>query len=460
MIRRTVLVVDDMKSAVDAVARMLQLEGFDVHKATSGEDALTIAAQHPIDVVLLDVQMPGMDGLETLEALRARDPGIGAIMMSAHATVERAVRATKAGAHDFLEKPLTSEKVLLAVNHVLRFGDLERETADLRRSLGSEQELVGESAPMVRVRQILSRVAATEGRVLLAGESGTGKELAARMIHRLSPRAAAPFVTVNCGAIPSELFESELFGHEKGAFTGAVRSRPGKFEQAHHGTLFLDEIADMPLAMQVKLLRVLETDEVERVGGSGSRRVDVRVVAATNRDLSLAMSRGQFRSDLYHRLNVVPVRLPSLRERPEDFPGLVDHLLQRLSETHGKRVRRLSTGALSRLAAREWPGNVRELRNALERLVILSPGDVIEDLDVETFLAPGVPESNSAPPENSLSPGSSLRDQLRAVERDIIARSLDAYGGNVTATARALGLERSHLHRKIRDLGVDRDADA
>jgi len=460
LIRRTVLVVDDMKSAVDAVARMLSLEGFDVHKACSGDEALSIAAQHPIDVVLLDVQMPGMDGLATLEALRARDPGIGAIMMSAHATVERAVRATKAGAHDFLEKPLTSEKVLLAVSHVLRFADLERETADLRRSLGSEQELVGDSAPMVRVRQILSRVAVTEGRVLLAGESGTGKELAARMIHRLSPRAAAPFITVNCAAIPSELFESELFGHEKGAFTGAVRSRPGKFEQAHHGTLLLDEIGDMPLAMQVKLLRVLETDEVERVGGTGSRRVNVRVVAATNRDLSLAMSRGQFRDDLYHRLNVVPVRLPSLRERPEDFPLLVEHLLQRLSETHGKRIRRLSPGALSRLAAREWPGNVRELRNALERLVILSPGDVIEDLDVDAFLAPaGLAPGESSPVSGAPTAGS-LRERLRVMERDIIAGSLDANRGNVTATAKALGLERSHLHRKIRELGVDRDAEA
>lgn len=456
MIRRSVLVVDDLKSAVDAVALMLEVEGFEVHKAGSGEEALTVAAQFPIDVVLLDVQMPGMDGLATLEALLARDPGIAAIMMSAHATVERAVRATKAGAHDFLEKPLTSEKVLMAVSHVLRLTNLERETADLRRSLGSEQELVGQSAPMARVRQILSRVAESEGRVLLTGESGTGKELAARMIHRLSPRAAAAFITVNCAAIPSELFESELFGHEKGAFTGAVKSRPGKFEQAHHGTLFLDEIGDMPLAMQSKLLRVLETDEVERVGSVGSRKVDVRVVAATNRDLSRAMTRGQFRDDLYHRLNVVPVRLPSLRDRPEDFPMLVDHLLQRLSETHGKRIRRLSPEALSRLAAREWPGNVRELRNALERLVILSPGDVIEDLDIEAFLSPaGLDQGGQASDEGS--DAGSLRERLRVVERDIIAKSLDANGGNVTTTAKALGLERSHLHRKIRELGVDRD---
>jgi len=460
LIRRSVLVVDDMKSAVDAVARMLQLEGFDVHKAYSGEEALAISAQHAIDVVLLDVQMPGMDGLATLEALLARDPGIAAIMMSAHATVERAVRATRAGAHDFLEKPLTSEKVLLAVSHVLRLTDLERETADLRRSLGSEQELVGMSAPMVRVRQILTRVAESEGRVLLSGESGTGKELAARMIHRLSPRAAAAFITVNCAAIPSELFESELFGHEKGAFTGAIKSRPGKFEQAHHGTLFLDEIGEMPMAMQAKLLRVLETDEVERVGSSGSRKVDVRVVAATNRDLARAMSRGQFRDDLYHRLNVVPVRLPALRERPEDFPMLVEHLLQRLSETHGKRIRRLAPEALARLAAREWPGNVRELRNALERLVILSPGDVIEELDIEAFLSPAGLTPGSPPPEDGTPAAGSLRERLRAVEREIIARALDANGGNVTATARALGLERSHLHRKIRELDVDRDDEA
>jgi DNA-binding NtrC family response regulator len=458
--RRTILVVDDMRSAVDAVSRMLTLEGFDVLGATGGEEALALAAQHRIDAALLDVQMPGMDGLVLLEALKARDPGIAAIMMSAHATVERAVRATRAGAHDFLEKPLTSEKVLLAVSNVLRLSDLERETADLRQSLGSEHELVGVSAPMVRLRQILERVAASEGRVLLTGESGTGKELAARMIHRRSPRADAPFITVNCAAIPSELFESELFGHEKGAFTGAVRSRPGKFEQAHHGTLFLDEIGEMPAAMQAKLLRVLESGEVERVGGTGSRKVDVRIVSATNIDLAKAVARGRFRDDLFHRLNVVPVRLPALRERPDDFPVLVDHLLERLSQVHGKRTRRLAPAALARLAAREWPGNVRELRNALERLVILAAGDVIDELDVDAFLSPAglMPVESTAEP--ALAEGGSLRERLRVVEREIISRTLDAHGGNVTATARALGLERSHLHRKIRELGVEREDEA
>ncbi|HEX7877794.1 MAG TPA: sigma-54 dependent transcriptional regulator, partial [Candidatus Eisenbacteria bacterium] len=270
----------------------------------------------------------------------------------------------------------------------------------------------------------------------------------------------APFLALNCAAIPEQLLESELFGHEKGAFTGAVRSRPGKFEQAHHGTLFLDEIGEMPAAMQAKLLRVLESGEVERVGGPGSRRVDVRVVSATNVDLARAVTRGRFRDDLYHRLNVVPVRLPALRERPDDFPVLVDHLLERLSQVHGKRPRRLAPPALARLAAREWPGNVRELRNALERRVILSAGAVIDELAVDAFLSPAglVPVETTT--DTAVSEGGSLRDRLRVVERDIIARCLDANGGNVTATAKALGLERSHLHRKIRELGVDRDADA
>jgi DNA-binding NtrC family response regulator len=455
--KKSILIVDDERNAVAAVARMLSVEGYEVHRAYSGDEALEAAAREPIDLALLDVRMPGRDGLSTLEALLSRDPDLPVIMMSAHGTIETAVRATQAGARDFLEKPLSAEKLLMALANTLRLSTLEKETESLRASAQVEQELVGSSGVMQKVRQILSRVAASEGRVLLTGESGTGKEVAARMVHRLSPRAGGPFITVNCAAIPGELFESELFGHEKGAFTGASKSRPGKFELAHRGTLFLDEIGDMPLPMQAKLLRVLETGEVERVGAAAPRRIDVRVVAATNRDLERNAKRGEFREDLFHRLNVVPVRLPALSERMEDFPELVEHLLERLSQTHGRRARSLSTEALAALAARAWPGNVRELKNALERLVILAPDGPIGTGDVAAFLPPSAAPSNPA----GIARGGTgpLRDRVRDFERQTIEDTLEANGGNVTATARALGLERSHLYKKMKEVGVTRDVE-
>jgi two-component system nitrogen regulation response regulator NtrX len=454
--KKSILIVDDERNAVAAVARMLAVEGYEVHRAYSGDEALEVAGREPIDLALLDVRMPGRDGLSTLEALLSRDPDLPVIMMSAHGTIETAVKATQAGARDFLEKPLSTEKVLMALANTLRLSTLERETENLRASSPVEQELVGSSAAMERVRSVLSRVAASEGRVLLAGESGTGKEVAARMVHLLSPRAGGPFITVNCAAIPGELFESELFGHEKGAFTGAAKSRPGKFELAHRGTLFLDEIGDMPLTMQAKLLRVLETAEVERVGATAPRRIDVRVVAASNRDLERGAKRGEFRDDLYHRLNVVPVRLPALRERMEDFPELVDHLLGRLSQTHGKRARVLAPDALAALAGRSWPGNVRELKNALERLVILAPDGPISAADVAAFLPPPAPDRRSGASPDGTGP---LRDRIREFERRTIEEALEANGGNVTATARALGLERSHLYKKMKEVGVTRDVE-
>jgi DNA-binding NtrC family response regulator len=452
MIRHTVLIVDDEKNVVTSVARMLSVEGYDVLQAGSGDEALRRLASDHVDIVLLDVKMPGIDGLETLSAIAAREPELPVIMMSAHGTIETAVKATQAGARDFLEKPLSSEKVLVALGNHLKLRDLERETATLRASVEPEQELVGSGQTMERVRQMLARVAPTDGRVLLTGESGTGKELAARALHRMSHRNQGPFVTVNCAAVPGELIESELFGHEKGAFTGASRSRAGKFEQAHRGTLFLDEIGDMPLPMQSKLLRVLESGEVERVGGSGPRRVDVRVVAATNKDLARAVARGEFRDDLFHRLNVVPIRMPAIRERMEDFPEMVERLLLNLSRVHGKKTRRIEPEALAMLERRAWPGNVRELRNALERLVILSSGEAIGAGDVEAFLPP------PAGPRPA-TPTGTLRDSLREFERRLIEQSLESNGGNVTATARTLGLERSHLYKKMKELEVEREGE-
>jgi DNA-binding NtrC family response regulator len=340
----------------------------------------------------------------------------------------------------------------VALGNLLRLSRLERETASLRATLEPDRQIVGTGPAIERVRQFIERVAPSEGRVLLTGESGTGKELAARAVHHLSPRRDNPFVTVNCAAIPADLFESELFGHEKGAFTGAIKTRSGTFEQAHRGTLFLDEIGDMPLLMQSKLLRVLETGEVNCVGGSAPRRIDVRVIAATNRDLTRAVQKGEFRDDLFHRLNVVPIRLPALREHMEDFPDLVRHLLDNLSRGHGRRPHQVEPDALERLRARPWPGNVRELRNALERLVILTPGPVITLQDVDTFLPP----TAGAGPGNLPAPGT-LRDMLRDVEKQLIERGLVAHQGNVTATARALGLERSHLYKKMRELDVARE---
>jgi DNA-binding NtrC family response regulator len=452
VIRQTILVIDDEKNVVSSVSRMLSVEGYDVLRAGSGAEGLDLVGRHHVDLVLLDVKMPGMDGLETLSALQSRESDLPVIMMSAHATIETAVKATQAGARDFLEKPLSSEKVLVALGNVLKLSDLERETATLRASIEPDRELVGSGPAMAKVKQLLSRVAPTEGRVLLTGESGTGKELAARAIHRMSARHGGPFITVNCAAIPGELIESELFGHEKGAFTGASRSRSGKFEQAHRGTLLLDEIGDMPLSMQAKLLRVLETSEVERVGGSGPRRVDVRVVAATNKDLARSVTRGEFREDLFHRLNVVPIRMPALREHMEDFPELVTHQLSNLSRLHGRKVRHLDAAAMERLRSRGWPGNVRELKNALERLVILTNDSVIRAEEVDLYLPPPAGPVAGLPPASG-----TLRDWMRDVEKHFIEKSLEARQGNVTATAKALGLERSHLYKKMKELGVDRE---
>ncbi len=449
----TILIIDDEPNVVSSVSRMLSIEGYETLRAGSAAEGLELFETRKVDLVLVDVKMPGMSGIELLAELTARDPELPVIMMSAHGSIETAVRATRLGARDFLEKPLSSDKVLLALSNALRLSELEKETARLRASVDSEQKIVGSGAAMARVLKLLTRVAPADARVLITGESGTGKELAARAIHRLSGRSRGPFVTLNCAAVPAELIESELFGHEKGAFTGATKGRTGRFEQAHRGTLFLDEVGDMPLPMQAKLLRVLETGDVERVGGTGARRVDVRVVAATNKDLARAVARGEFRDDLFHRLNVVPIHMPPLRDRMDDFHEVAAHLLETLSRAGGRKSLRLSDEALARLAARSWPGNIRELKNAIERLVIFAPDEVIRGEDVDLFLQPAA--------GGPMSPGQrgTLKEMTRDMERRLIETTLEQHDGNVTATARSLGLERSHLYKKMKELGVPRDGE-
>jgi DNA-binding NtrC family response regulator len=449
-----ILVVDDDERVQRALKSLLDLEGFHVLAAASGEEAVEIAAREDVDVALLDVVLPGMDGLATLTVLRERAPALPVVMISAQGNIETAVRAVRQGAFDFLEKPLGADRLLIAVRNALGSARLAAENRALRERARGRSGLLGESPAMRRVREAIALAAPTHSRVLLCGESGTGKELAALAIHDASPRAAGPFVPVNCAAIPSELMESELFGHEKGAFSGALRSRRGKFESAHGGTLFLDEIGDMPPAMQAKLLRALESGEVERVGGAKPVRVDVRVIAATNRDLAVETREGRFRVDLFHRLNVVPVTLPPLRDHLDDLPLIAGHLLSGLAAEHGRKPPRITGEALDALRAHPWPGNVRELRNLLERLLILHPGDDISAPLVRASLpVPSPGERDPGPvPE-----GRTLRWAMDDVERRLILSTLRAEKWNVTHTAERLGMERSHLYKKMKEYSIERE---
>jgi two-component system nitrogen regulation response regulator NtrX len=386
-----ILIVDDEESIGDALKQVFEYEGHDVRVARNGPDALAMAEASPSDVTFLDVKMPGMDGLEVLDRLRSEDPQALVIMISGHGTIDTAVDATRKGAYDFLEKPLDTDRLLVTLRNALEVKGLSASVERLLSQVESRHEIVGSSFQIRQVLERTERVGSTDARVLITGENGTGKELVARAIHRLSGRAEEPFVEVNCAAIPSELIESELFGHMKGSFTGAVADRAGKFEQAHGGTLFLDEVGDMSLSAQAKVLRALEQGVVTRVGSSKPVEVDVRVVAATNKDLEVEIREGRFREDLYYRLNVVPIEIPPLRERREDIPMLVQHFVDLLEENDRVTPREISHTAVDRLQALDWPGNVRELRNTVERLLILSAGTVIGADDVEFLVSGGEP---------------------------------------------------------------------
>jgi DNA-binding NtrC family response regulator len=446
------LIVDDDANTLASLARAFRMAGYEATVADSAARALDLLRAHSFDLIFSDVVMPEKDGIALLGEMRAMGVTTPVVMMSGQATLDMAVRATKLGAMDFLEKPLSTEKLLLTVENALRLKRLEEENRELRARVG-KHEIVWKSDAMRRVMAQVERVAAGESRVCILGETGTGKELIARAVHDSSPRRSGPFVTLNCAAVPGELIESELFGHEKGSFTGAASRHLGKFEQAHRGTLFLDEIGDMPAVMQAKLLRVLEEGEIERVGGSGSVRVDARVVVATHRDLDAQVRNGGFRQDLYHRIYVFPIALPPLRDRRDDIAALVEHFAKHLSAINGWKLKPFTRGAIDALERYAWPGNVRELRNAVERLLLLAESDV--DEETVRLALPATVAANPGSGSASKTASGALAGRVEQFEREAIAAELDRARYNMTEAARALGLERSHLYKKCTQLGID-----
>src|SRR3989449_4146743 len=444
-----ILIVDDEPAIQSTLKGVLEDEGYRVSAVGSGAEALARVAEDGPELVFLDIWMSGMDGLETLAKIKRLRADAAVVMISGHGTIETAVKATKLGAYDFIEKPLSLEKTLLTAARALEHARLARENATLRESLVERAEIIGDSEPVRRLREQIATAAPTTGRVLIRGENGSGKELVARAIHARSARREQPFVEVNCAAIPEELIESELFGHEKGAFTGALARRRGKFELADGGTLFLDEIGDMSLKTQAKVLRSLEEQAFERVGGKDTLRVDVRVIAASNRNLAALIREGQFREDLYYRLNVIPIEVQALRTRKDDIPAHVSHFIAQFCAENGKRIKTLSSEALGYFLAYDWPGNVRELRNMLERLVIMAPGDVIAADDLPAPLRPKEAAAAGEARERS------LKDARDSFERAYILAELRINDWNVTRTAERLGIERSHLYRKLKAYNIN-----
>jgi len=453
MARAHLLVVDDEPSILTTLQKALTLEGYGVDVAGGVKVAEEKLRKRSYDLCLFDVTLPDGDGLELLAFVRGAKLETPVLMMSGHGTIDAAVRATRLGALQFLEKPINTDALLITVETALRLDRAEAEAKALRAASGSSGDLVGESPEIKRLTELVTRAAKSSASVLVTGERGTGKELVARAIHQLSPRAKGPLEKLNCAALPSELIESELFGHEAGAFTGATKQRRGKFERASGGTLFLDEVGDMPLAMQAKLLRVLQEREIERVGGSETIKVDARVVAATNRDLVAACESGEFRADLYDRLNVVPLAIPPLRARRDDIPRLARHFLDLASKANDRPHLTMNDAALQLLTGHSFPGNVRELRNLIERLVILTPGDSIGEDDVRTCL----PGTAAYHPPGLYRPGVSFRVLADEAERTILQEALAHHGGQMAKAARALDLERSHLYKKARALGLRGD---
>jgi two-component system nitrogen regulation response regulator NtrX len=448
----TILVVDDEPGVRSSLSGVLRDEGYSVEAVSSGEACLDRVTRGPVDLIVLDVWLPGMDGLATLARLRERQVDSQVVLISGHGNIESAVRAIKLGAFDFVEKPLSLEKTVLVVRNALRQRRLEDENRALRARVDKTRTMVGESQAMRQLREQVAMAAPTNGRVLIYGENGTGKELVARTIHALSRRRNATFVEVNCAAIPEELIESELFGHVRGAFTGAVADRRGKFEVADGGTIFLDEIGDMSVKTQAKVLRVLQEQTMEPVGGTNRITVDARVLAATNKDLQAEIRSGGFREDLYFRLNVIPIFVPPLRERREDIPLLADHFMAEFAREYGRRLKMFDPPAVSVIEQYAWPGNVRELRNVIERLMIMVPGDSITVEDLSFLDHGGVPRV--ALPEPSPTERVTLHEARDRFERDLILRTLDEQKGNMSRTADVLGVERSNLYRKMRAFGI------
>jgi len=447
----TILIVDDEPAIIQSLQGILTDEGFEVMAADGGLKALDIIKETIPDIVLLDIWMPDIDGVETLKRIRAVYPGLQVIMISGHGTIETAVKATKLGAYDFIEKPLSLEKVLLSINNALNYNRLEAELDLFRERERQRYQITGNSKAIMELRDQIKIVAPTDAWILIAGENGTGKELVAHTIHRMSKRRNKPFIEVNCAAIPEDLIESELFGHEKGAFTGATTMKRGKFDQANNGILFLDEIGDMSLKAQSKVLRILQEQRFERVGGNRTIKVDVRVIAATNKNLEEEIERGTFRDDLFFRLNVIPIRVPPLRERVDDIPELVTEFLDQSSLDTKMEQKTLGSDALELLERYNWPGNIRELKNLVERLAIMCPGKVISAKDVP-------PPYNTLRTEGakmeSFLAFDTLKEARETFEKSFISNKLQEFEGNISRTAEAIGVERSNLHKKIKAYGL------
>lgn len=440
-----VLIVDDEKSILETLTGIIEDEGHEVITASSGEKALTLFSESSPDIVLMDVWMPGMDGIETLKSMKEKNRDACVIMISGHSTIDTAVHAIKLGAYDFMEKPLALEKVTILVSRALEKQRLEKENIALKNSMYLQWEIVGANPGIISLQDKIQKAALSQGRVIIFGESGTGKELVARALHNSSDRKDRNFIEVNCAAIPHELIESELFGHEKGSFTGAFESKKGKFELADEGTLFLDEIGDMSLATQAKLLRVLETQEFQRVGGSRKIKVDVRIIAATNKNLEEEIKKMNFREDLFFRLNVIPIYVPSLRERKDDIPLLVEYFLNIFAQQYGQKIKKISKTTLEALISYDWPGNVRELKNTIERFVIMNPSDVIDIKEIPSFKGG----------KSDYSSFKTLREAREHFEKDFIIKRLQENNFNVSKTAEELEIERSNLHRKMKSLGIE-----
>jgi two-component system, NtrC family, nitrogen regulation response regulator NtrX len=453
-VSRRILVIDDEQGIRAALGQLLEYEGYEVHTLANATDGIAEYQKWRPHLVFLDVKMAGMDGMEALRKLRELDPVATVVMISGHATIRTAVEATQAGAYEILEKPLDTDRILVMLRNALSHLDLQEENARLKESIDAPFEIVGKTPVMRALMEKIEKVAATPARVLITGDNGTGKELVARALHRMSPRATKPFVEVNCAAIPGELIESELFGHMKGSFTGAISDRAGKFEQANKGTLFLDEIGDMSLAAQAKVLRVLQDNVITRIGGAKSISVDVRVIAATNKTLENEIAAGKFREDLYYRLNVVPIHVPPIRERREDIPTLAQYFAATLSAREGIPPRTFTQDALERLSSLDWPGNVRELRNTVERLLILAPDSQISARDIDRLAGQRALDDAGLA---TLTQCRTFEEFKDAAERAFLLNKLREFDWNVSETARAVEMPRSNLYKKIERYSLSRE---
>jgi two-component system nitrogen regulation response regulator NtrX len=446
----TILAVDDEATILQSLSGILSDEGFEVLKASNGYEALKIIEEESPDLVLLDIWMPGIDGIETLQEIKRTNPFLQVVIISGHGTIETAVKATKLGAYDFIEKPLSIEKVVVTINNALLFRQLEEENRFLRKKTLEKHSITGNSPTIQALKKQIDVAAPTNAWILITGENGTGKELVARTVHQMSQRADKPLIDVNCAAIPEELIESELFGHEKGAFTGATTKKRGKFEIANGGTIFLDEIGDMSLKTQAKILRILQEQKFERVGGTRTLTVDVRVIAASNKDLEKEIDKGTFRDDLYYRLNVIPIEVPPLRNRTDDIPLLVETFLKGFHKEGCGDLKTMTPGAIEHLKAYRWPGNVRELKNLVERLAIMTESAVIDERDIPHSYK----HKGPLIPDEGMLGVDSLKEAKKQFEKAYILRKLSENENNISQTADSIGIERSHLHKKIKSFGL------